>query len=1839
MHDQRPILPATARIAIVNRGEAALRFIRAVREFNSLYHTELTTVAFYLDMEREALFVKEADVVWPLAALPNFAANTGIAYSDKSLMCDAVAAAKCQAVWAGWGFLSENAQFVEMLEAKGLVFLGPPAKAMSLLGDKIAAKAIAKEAGVPILPWSEGPVKDLDAARQIAETIGYPVIVKAAHAGGGRGIRFVKKPEELARKYQSAREETLRITGDDILFIEHLVEKARHLEVQTAADRHGHVLTFGVRDCSIQRRNQKVIEETPPCHLPQEMIAELEGYAARLLTAAGYESVGTVEFIYDMALNRPYFMEVNTRLQVEHPITELVYGIDLVKIQLQVALGQELTAELKPTPRGCAIEVRLNAEDAEKEFVPAPGKVVVCKMPSGPGIRVDSGIEEGSTIPKEFDSMVAKIIAYAPTRTETIARLERALGETRIKIEGGVTNRAFLLQLLSHPQICAGEVHTHFVEELLAAKVTTIEKRDWDVALTACAIEQCAAQHVKEVVNFREQLGGLSYPRDIPASSGYKITLHHEGNPYQFLVKAVGNNIFHLTVANQEFSVQYLWRGQEAMLIGARERFAVQTVMRGDVLQCEINGIPYPLALESCGLVRSPSPAIVLAIAVAPGQSVKAGDLLVTLEAMKMEIIVAAPQSGTVKNVAVKKGQQVAAGQSLVEVDSKKAVVTEKTTIVSKPPITFERLQNHDLTHCWAGSEREFLAVFLGYDYSESPSRLLGKMLNLVKQNPALTPSLAQAFIAALEIYVAGESLFSAEKFHAVGFAHAVSGQELLLHMFRRKGEAQKGVPPQFLAKLERATQWYRLEEAASDEARSRALFRIYKAHAQLKSKQELLRAVLLAMEESLFGLSGPLPPKLADLLDETTRLAQLQAPWLADSALHARHFFLDRAVLRQVAEERRARLQKLVAWACTGIIAPEADKLRQQISDAGHEVVDDLLALALAEETASRTLAIELLARYFNRDRQWQGGELLQHEACICYRAVSRQGEENCETLVVVTEAKDLPRLLGILANVFLPKNGKAELILLLSLSGQDKEDEVFQTIAQAAATLPVCWCAVGVAQRGSRFVYRTFTPDGQEDGLRRGFSPLAFRELRVHRLVNFHTEIVQQTDAVTVVRAVAKANSKDERLFALVDVAEANPEFRENGAIHRIVAFEYAFMEAVHAMRSQQIQRGGRLFWNRIIVHVRSFLHTNLQQIRDYAVWLAPRTFGLGIERVVLYTRTEESEGAQETELIFENTSGYQFSLRGRKPSLKPLEPLDAYTAKIVRARQVGTIFPYEIIKMITKGRLGSVQFPQSEFAEYDIRVKAETGETETLCVQERPYGQNSSNIVFGLITNFSQTHPYGLKRVLILSDPTVDMGALAEPECRRVIAALDLAESLSLPVEWLPISSGAKIDMESGTENLDWTAATLRRIVTFTQKGGEINIIVAGTNVGAQSYWNAEATMLMHSKGCLIMTEDAAMLLTGKKALDFSGSVSAEDSVGIGGLPRIMGPNGEAQLGAADMAAAYALLLRHYDFTYARPGRIFPDRQKTSDPYDRNICLTPYNDFLGQGFRTLGDIFSKEHNPERKKPFDMRQVMQSVGDQDWGFFERWQVMQDAQTAIVWEARIGGFGVGLFGIESRPLTRLGAIPGDGPQFWNAGTLFPLASKKIAHAINSFSRRLPVVILANLSGFDGSPESLRNCQLEFGAEIGRAVVNFEGPIIFVVLGRYHGGAYVVFSRTLNPQIRAVALEGAFASVIGGAPAAAVVFPKMVLKDTESDPRVIEAKKRLKEDGSSRQKDYDELFQVVYAEKQAALAQRFDAIHSVARAKKVGSLHDVIPASQLRPYLIEVLSSTYGNRP
>ncbi|MCC3771702.1 acetyl/propionyl/methylcrotonyl-CoA carboxylase subunit alpha, partial [Streptomyces sp. UNOC14_S4] len=435
-------------VLVANRGEIACRVFRTCRALG------LETVAVYSDADASALHVREADAAVRLPG--NAAADT---YLRGDLVIGAAVAAGADAVHPGYGFLSENAEFARAVLAAGLVWIGPPPSAIEAMASKTRAKKLMAEAGVPLLAPLEGEAVSPDAFPDA-----FPVLVKAAAGGGGRGMRVVRAPEELPGALKSARAEALAAFGDDEVFVEPYVEGGRHVEVQVLADAHGGVWTLGTRDCSLQRRHQKVIEEAPAPYLSEDARDTLTRSAAAAARAVGYVGAGTVEFLVGQD-GRPYFLEMNTRLQVEHPVTECVYGVDLVALQLRIAEGLRLDDE-PPRPTGHAVEARLYAEDPRRDWAPWAGEVHELSLEPGGRVRVDAGVAAGDTVTVHYDPLLAKVIAWAPTRTEATRRLTHAL--ERARVHGPVTNRSLLVRSLRHPDFAAGRVDTTFYERHLA---------------------------------------------------------------------------------------------------------------------------------------------------------------------------------------------------------------------------------------------------------------------------------------------------------------------------------------------------------------------------------------------------------------------------------------------------------------------------------------------------------------------------------------------------------------------------------------------------------------------------------------------------------------------------------------------------------------------------------------------------------------------------------------------------------------------------------------------------------------------------------------------------------------------------------------------------------------------------------------------------------------------------------------------------------------------------------------------------------------------------------------------------------------------------------------------------------------------------------------------------------------------------------------------------------------------------------------------------------------------------------------------------------------------------
>ena len=741
------------RLAIVNRGEAAMRCLAAVGELGDDFGEPVTTIALYTDPDAASLFVRQADEAVPLgpALITGSDGSRHAAYVDIDTVMTALARARADSVWVGWGFVAESADFAARCEEAGITFVGPSSDVIRLLGDKVRAKQLAERLEIPVVPWSGGPVHDSRSAEIAAGILGYPVLVKAAGGGGGRGIRLVESESAISAAFASAQREAQAAFGDPTVFIERKLDGVRHVEVQVVADGQGTVWAAGIRDCSIQRRNQKVIEESGSTRVGAATEAALREAAVRLSSAAGYRGAGTVEFLVDPATQQFMLMEINTRLQVEHPVTEMTTGIDLVKLQLSIARGGRLPPSA-PTVTGYAIEARLNAEDAEHDFLPTPGRVSALRLPAGPGIRVDTGVAEGDNVAAEFDSMIAKIIACGRDRTEALSRLRRALAQSLAVIEGGTTNKAFLLSLADHPDIRAGSYDNRWLDRLTEAG-GHLPGAD-PIALLAAAVEAADVEQAAVQANF---VAAAARGRpELPDEVGHRLRLRTRGGCCQVHVYRLGQGDYRVAVgpaadgparagsapagsgpdgtgprgdipgetALVDVNVHRLGRYERAITCRGR-RYRIVAVSQGPRLLIEVDGVPHVIVRDDGGKVRSPSPAFVVAVLVAEGVIVRAGDPLAVVESMKMETAITAPHDGVVSSVFAQVNTQVKAGAPLValQAPSQQATASEPGCEAAQfadpaaPPAVLDE----------AGIGRMLRAYLLGYDIEDGDARELSR--------------------------------------------------------------------------------------------------------------------------------------------------------------------------------------------------------------------------------------------------------------------------------------------------------------------------------------------------------------------------------------------------------------------------------------------------------------------------------------------------------------------------------------------------------------------------------------------------------------------------------------------------------------------------------------------------------------------------------------------------------------------------------------------------------------------------------------------------------------------------------------------------------------------------------------------------------------------------------------------------------------------------------------------------------------------------------------------------------------------------------------------------------
>ncbi|WP_312842079.1 acetyl/propionyl/methylcrotonyl-CoA carboxylase subunit alpha [Stutzerimonas nitrititolerans] len=632
-------------LLVANRGEIACRVMRTAKAMG------LTTVAVHSAIDANARHAREADIRIDLGG-----AKPADSYLRVDKLIEAARASGAQAIHPGYGFLSENAGFARAIEAAGLIFLGPPASAIDAMGSKSAAKALMEKAGVPLVPGYHGDAQDVETFRTASEQIGYPVLLKATAGGGGKGMKVVEREADLAEALQSAQREAQSAFGDSRMLVEKYVLKPRHVEIQVFADQHGNCLYLNERDCSIQRRHQKVVEEAPAPGLPAELRRAMGEAAVKAAQAIGYVGAGTVEFLLD-ARGEFFFMEMNTRLQVEHPVTEAITSLDLVAWQIRIAQGEPLPITQDQVPlNGHAIEVRLYAEDPDNDFLPATGTLDLYREPSaGSGRRVDSGVAEGDTVSPFYDPMLGKLIAWGENREEARLRLLAMLDETYV---GGVrTNLAFLRRVIGHPAFAAAELDTGFIlrhETELMRKPGELDEAFWQRAAKLFVETEPALVRSDDLHSPWAKRNGLRF------GMSAQISVHLMCNGESRTVRVENSaEAVHRPKAIRQGRTLYLeWNGE------------LQAVTAFDpIAEAEASH-------QQHGGLTAPMNGSIVRVLVEAGHSVEAGSVLIVMEAMKMEHSIRAAQAGVVKSLFCAEGELVSEGAVLLELEDHEALST-----------------------------------------------------------------------------------------------------------------------------------------------------------------------------------------------------------------------------------------------------------------------------------------------------------------------------------------------------------------------------------------------------------------------------------------------------------------------------------------------------------------------------------------------------------------------------------------------------------------------------------------------------------------------------------------------------------------------------------------------------------------------------------------------------------------------------------------------------------------------------------------------------------------------------------------------------------------------------------------------------------------------------------------------------------------------------------------------------------------------------------------------------------------------------------------------------------
>ena len=1780
------------RLAVIERGQPAVRLLAAIGALDAdSGEPPITRVLVLTEPRERAWYAREADETVEVA--------TGAGPTRTADVVEALVGARADAVWIGQVPCQDQVALVTACEGAGLAVIGPSSATVRRLADPEGLSTAVTEAGLTRLD----PAEDL--------------------------------------------------TGH------------RLLEVDIVADSAGTVWALGPRDVTVRRGEHLVLAETPPAGLEAGVAEHLAEGARALARVVGYRGAGVVHYALARDGTTAYVIGVDSLARADHALLEEATGSSLLGLRIRLARGDLLVRD-EPRLDGHAVEARLLAQDPEHGFAPSGGTLQLLSMPADTGVRVDTSLHDGDVVDAAIDPLIATITAWGHGRAEALARLRRALHRTVVVLSGGGSNRCGLIALLARAEVVTGAVVAGWYEDLLTSGdlVATADP----LAVVAAAVEAYEADlsMVRSAFFASAEQGRPERPEAV----GTHVQLSYRGTDYRLRVDRTRPDRYRIhDDVTVEARVDQLGPHTRQVTCGGRRRRVVAGELSG-AFRLEIDGVAHTVTRVDGLVVRAGWPALVSQILVEQGQDVRTGEPVAVLESMKMVTTVTAPFDGIVTSVPVVANSQVERGAPLLRIRASGDVAAAAALASAERPegaLDLGVLAVEGSTGPEPRCEQvyaDLVPYLLGYDRDPAEVRdLVREQKDLSTTRPPDDEHLAACEDRLLDLFADIAALYrprsEAEDLGDGAQELVGNTQEYFIAFLRWLDADRAALPAGYRVRLETTLARYGVNGLTRTRGLQTALLWMFRSFSRVPELAPVVGTILerrLAHVDQLRAHAGP---ELRRRLQRLTHAAVGHQQVVADLARDVEFHYFDAPVLDAVVADVETEMTGHLAALRDDAHRPDrADRvdrlvwcpqpLRGLLLRAWLDGLDD------PRLTAYRECILEAYLRRFYRIRELHG---LDHDSSGEVQLVHADYEHEgtpVHVVVAYVPTSDLPALSRTVATHLRAVPEHREVVVDVALWRHGTCPTIEELTSMAAGWLAGCdfgrplhrldltVTSTESADTGAlRTQHLTFRqPHGGafvEDELYRNLHPMLGKRLDLWRLSNFDLERLPSPEDVYLFHGRAHDNPKDHRLFALAEVRDmVGVRDEETGRV-TYPRLGRMGLQALAAMRTAlaAYPPRERPAANRLVLSIRPTWDIPASALPALAAQYEPLARGAGLEKLVLHIQVPDTDARgrptlTERVIHVEGIGRAGTSIRVSDPGPNPVRPLTRYAQKLLTARRFGAPYPYEVVQLLTPADAGTSAFPRGSWTELDLDADG-----DTLVPVDRPPAENTAHLVVGLLTSYTDVVPEGMTRVALLSDPTQGLGNLAEPECRRVNAALAYAGAHGLPVEWYAVSSGALIAMDSGTENMDWIALTLRRLIEFTQAGGEVNIVVTGINVGGQPYWNAEATMLVHTRGILVMTPASAMVLTGKQALDFSGAISAEDNFGIGGYDRVMGPNGQAQYWAPSFQDACAVLLRHYDYTYVVPGERFPRRRPTRDPLDRDVRTSPHDPVAGTTFTTVGQVFDDATNPDRKQPFDMRSVMRAVTDSDREPLERWRDWLHADTSIAWDATVGGIPVSMLGLESRTVPRKGFVPADGPPSWTSGTLFPQSSRKTARVVNAASGNRPLVVLANLSGFDGSPESMRHWQLEYGAEIGRAVTNFDGPIVFVVVSRYHGGAFVVFSKALNESIEIAAVEGSYASVIGGAPAAATVFAREVRQRTENDPRVQQARAQADAatglEAARARSAVATITASVRSQKLGEVADEFDAIHTIERARRVGSVDAIIAPADLRPWVVAAL--------